>query len=209
MGNLSRQGERPIVLPVTLCALVLMLVGCGKPFRAPTLIRPGSAPLSAQTLVNGLTVEAAAITDEDTLMQLFNANLRLARLLVIRLTLKNQGREPVDLSRLRLSLTDVQRRPFAWLKPQEAVRQLYEYYEISFYRVAAREAVEAEFQREAFPLNGRLENDQERRGLLFFRFPEGVDTLGPLDEVTLSLERLRWSGSDREMTVELRLTENR
>lgn len=201
--------EKPIVLPAMLCLLILALVGCGKPFRVPTQVRSGSEPLAAQTTINSLTVEATAITDEDALMQLFNANLILARILVIRLMLRNQSREPVTIHRLKFDLRTAQDHKFEFLKPRKAVRALYDYYEIGTYRIAAREAVEADFEREALHMEAALEPGEERQGLVFFRIPEAVDNLGPLEALTLRLERLRWAGSDQDTAVELRLTAGR
>jgi hypothetical protein len=156
-----------------------------------------------------LTVEATAITDEDALMQLFNANLMLARILVLRLMLKNQGHQSVNIHDLRLNLRDARDHKFEFLKPRKAVRALYDYYEIGTYRIAAREAVEADFEREALPMEAEVGTGEERQGLVFFRIPEEVDNLGPLDDLTLRLKRLRWAGSDHDTTVELRLTTGR
>lgn len=181
-------------------------MACGRPFRVSEQVRPISEKLTARTIVKGLAVEATAVTDEDELMRLFNANMILARILVVKLTLKNQSPEPVDTRRLEFDLRDARGHEFEYFRPREAVDKLYKYYEIKNYLITAREKVEADFEQGALQPGNDLGPGQERRGFVFFQIPEEVDNLSPLGDLSLRLERLRWPKSDRDTTIELRLS---
>jgi hypothetical protein len=190
---------------MALFVLSLILTGCGKPFRVSEQVQSVPGSPTGQATMNRLMVEAHAMTDEDELMQLFNANLILARLLVVRIELGNHGDEPINLRRLRFNLRDAQGRAFRFLKPRKAVQKLYGYYEISTYLIAARKEIEAEFDREALQTESELTQGEQRRGLVYFQFPQEVDNFNPVDNLTVRLERLRWSTSDQKIIVELQL----
>ncbi|MBI3950036.1 MAG: hypothetical protein HY314_06240 [Acidobacteria bacterium] len=194
------------LLLMALIFLAVASMGCRRPFRVPEQVRPISGKLDARTTINGLTVEAAAITDEDELMRLFNANMILARILVIKVMLKNQDNEPVDLHRLKFDLRDAQDHEFKFLEPEKAVDKLYEYYEITTYVILTRKGLEADFQQKALSTESDLRPGEERQGLVFFAIPEAVDKFSPLRDLILRLERLRWPQSGRNTTAELRLS---
>jgi hypothetical protein len=194
-----------LFLLIALAFLVASSTACGRPFRVSEQVRPVGKNHNAHTTVDGLAVEAAALTDEDELMRLFNANMILARILVVRLTLKNQSDNPVDIHRLSLDLRDARNHEFDSLQPSDAVDKLYDYYEIRTYRIRAREEVEANFERAALQTDNELKPGEARQGLIFFEIPKEVDNLTPLGELALRLKRLRWSPSGQDKTIELQL----
>jgi hypothetical protein len=124
---------------------------------------------------------------------------------VVKATLTNQSGGPVSLRRLRFDLRDGQGRQFPFLKPRKAVDELYKYYEIRTYRIAARKEIEADFEREALPTESELGPNEERHGFVFFKIPEEVDLFNALGDLTLRLERVREAQSNKDATIELRL----
>lgn len=189
--------------------LILIVAGCGKPFRVSQQVQSVPGELTGQTTTHHLTVEAHALTDEDELMNLFNANLILAHLLVVRVQLTNHGDEPIRLGRMRLHLRDAQGQTFRWLSPRRAVQQLYDYYQITTYRIAARKEIEAAFDEAALQLDRDLAAGERRQGLVYFQFPKREDPFNRIDQLTVRVERLRRSTSDQEIIVELRSNRSR
>lgn len=185
--------------------LILIVAGCGKPFRVSPQVQSVPGELAGQTASHQLAVQAHALMDEDELMSLFNGNLILARLLVVRVSLSNQGDEPIRLRGLQLRLKDAQGQTFQWLTPRRAVEQLYDYYQISTYRIAARKELEAEFDQAALQLEQDLQPGERRQGLVYFRFPKNGDPFDRTDHLMVRVERLRRSTSGQRISIELRL----
>jgi len=156
--------------------------------------------------MRGLTLEAEAIIDEDKLLELFDANMMLAQILVVKLTLKNQGSGLVDLHDLEFELRDLRDHQFEFLQPRKAVEKLYDYYQINNYVIFLRKELEEDFERQGLHMEDELRPGEERQGFLFFEIPEEVDRFRPLDDLTLRLKRLHWPGVEKNVTVELLLS---
>ena len=194
-------------LPSVICHAViasLLLGACGRPFQVPERIRPLTGNLAGRTTDNDLTVEAAAIVNEDDLWQLFEANMILARILVVKLTLANNGRHPVEIKDVVFRIRDSQGREFEPLKPKDVEDQLYDYYEIRTYVIATRQELEEAFQRRALDTQKQLTPGEVRQGLVYFKIPEAVDRFGRFETLTLHIEKVRFSEAEKTLKLLLR-----
>lgn len=199
------RGEWTLVfLSLVVFSVALAVIGCGRPFRAPARIPLLPGNLAAHTTAHHLVIEATAILDEDELLRLFNANLRLARLLVVEVSVINRGPEPMDLRGVRFALEDAGGHRFRPLKPRKAVKKLYKYYRIKNYIIYFRKELEADFERRRLSLSEPLNAGERRQGFLYFEFPREVDPLHRIDSLTLRLEGL--SGAEEDAVLELRLS---
>lgn len=128
------------------------------------------ANYAAKAAAEGVTLQAQAITDEDFLYDIFDANLISAGILPVRVMLTNSGGEPVHLKSARFEIRARGGR-FEAISAKKAFKRLISYYEISAYTKSGyKESVDG-FLGYAFDTNTPLPAGQSRQGLLFFLVP--------------------------------------
>jgi hypothetical protein len=118
-----------------------------------------------------------AITDEDFLYETFDANLILAGVLPVRVTLSNSGAESVSLKTVRFELRGIGGRFAKTLDARQAFKRLISYYEISAYSKSGYSESQEAFSAYALDFKTPLAAGQSRQGLLFFstgREPAGI-----------------------------------
>ena len=183
-----------------LCFAVMSL-GCGRPFNVKT--QPGLPPANyAATAAAGeVSIQAQAITDEDFLLETFDANLIAAGILPVDVMLTNRGGSAVDIKKARFEAR-VQGQTHKAVSAREAFKRLVSYYELSAYNKSGyRKSLEA-FSGYALDIGSPLGSGASRRGLLFFFVPsESARGAG----LTLLLTKLGSGGSGSSATVELKL----
>jgi len=150
-----------------------------------------------------MTVSVSLLVDEDQVMELFHANLQLANVLPIYVEFVNTGPSPIEMKRIQIETIDQRGRSLASLRPRAVIKQLYQYYNISFYPVASRKEFEAQFKERAFDLDHHLASGERREGFLFFDVPRESDPLAAFTRLTLIFRRIRRLGSDEEKSVSL------
>lgn len=189
---------------LTIFPLLLGLVGCGSPFRVPERVRiPTSSPHD-RAYRAGLSASATMITDEDLLFELFQANLRLAGILPIYLEMRNDGAAPAGLRGMKVEAHDALGRRLARISPEDALRQLHDYYGVRLYRPASKKELQERFKQIGFPFDPPLRPGQDRGGFLFFQLPKSQPPLEAIEAVTLSLSGIRSPGQG-EISLELTL----
>ncbi len=193
----------PFRFAVASAALVLAAAafGCGRPFNVKT--QPALPPSSyaAKASLDGIAVEAHAITDEDFLYDTFDANLISAGLLPVRVRLTNSGGEAVDCKNARFEI-ETQSRRFKAADARKAFKRLISYYGISVYTKSGySESLEA-FASYALDVGTPLAGSQSRQGLVFFLVPaEAARQAG----LTLVIGKLNSKQSDGRAGVALKL----
>jgi hypothetical protein len=121
-----------IIIFATLLLVLLQACG-GKPFNVkPKPDLPPAEP-GAAAATGGLRLEAAAVTDEDFLYETFDANLILAGLLPVRVTVSSRETEPVDLSKAKFEIKTPDGRTHKAISANSAFKKLISYYGISTY----------------------------------------------------------------------------
>ncbi|MCS6815921.1 MAG: hypothetical protein N2443_04515 [Blastocatellia bacterium] len=151
-----------------------------------------------------LAIRATLLVDEEAHLDLFRANLLLAGLLPIYLEMKNRGDAAIELRRARVDAWDETGNRLAVRAPKQALRQLFDYYEVTAYRIASREELERAFSEIAFAFTPALAPGEMRRGMLFLALPPGPRPLPT--RLTLTLAALRRARSSEPLSLTLQIS---
>ncbi len=129
-----------------------------------------AATYAAKGTLDGVAVEAQAITDEDFLYDTFDANLISAGVLPVRVMLTNSSAEAAALMSARFEVQAHAGR-FKAVDARRAFKRLISYYGISVYSKSGyKESLEA-FSAYALDLTTPLAGSQSRQGLVFILMP--------------------------------------
>jgi hypothetical protein len=154
---------------------LLLLAGCGgKPFNVkPEVALPAiaDAPLVES---QGFRMQAAAVRDEDYLLSTFDANLILAGILPVSVTITNRTTQPLDLHRARFEVRTPDGHSYQAAEANRAFKRLIKYYEISTYSKPAYKKSREDFAAYALDTARPLAMGESRQGMLFFIVPDGV-----------------------------------
>jgi hypothetical protein len=204
-GALNRASSRwfPCRLAAASAAVALAAAafGCGRPFNVKTEPALPPASYAAKATLDGIAVEAHALTDEDFLYDRFDANLIAAGVLPVRVMLTNSGGETVDCKNARFEI-ETQSGRFKAVDARKAFKRLISYYGISAYSKSGyNESLEA-FASHALDVGAPLASAQSRQGMLFFLAPaEATRQPG----IRLVIARLTSKKSDGSANVALKL----
>jgi hypothetical protein len=173
--------------------------GCGRPFNVKTHADLPAPDHAAKATLDGVAVEAQAITDEDLLYDTFDANLISAGVLPVRVKVTNSGGEIIDLKRARFEVQARGRR-FKAVNANKAFKRLISFYGISVYAKSGyKESLDA-FSAYALDVMNPLGAGESRQGLLFVLMPaEAARDTG----LTLAIAKL--SSKTGGASVELKL----
>lgn len=168
---LMRRGTKARVFCACAALSSVVLAGCGKPFNVKT--RPGLPPAryEAKATAGSITVEAQAITDEDFLYGTFDANLILAGVLPVRVSLTNPGETIVDLRKSRFEIRQQSGRRFSSVSARAAFKRLISYYGISTYSKHGYKESLNDFSSYELDIDSPLAGAKSREGLRFFLMP--------------------------------------
>jgi hypothetical protein len=192
---------RIIAIISSLLALA-QVAGCGgKPFNVQP--RPAQPPISnAGTEVEGLTIQAEAVADENYLYDTFDANLILAGILPVRVRVTNSRTEPFKIDEARFEVRASSNRTYKSMEPKKAYERLISYYGISTYSKDGYREARSDFASYGLDLSGSLGEGESRQGILFFPVPDDQIRAGGL---TLIAQRLEARESKSKAKVEIRL----
>jgi hypothetical protein len=184
------------LIPVLL--LLLLFAGCGTPFRVPDQVRMPVGGPHGRADDPTISVIASILTDEDEMLNLFRANMRLARLLPVYVEMKNNDDFSVELRRIRIEADDSTGTRFAYLESKQVITRLYDYYGIRFYPTNPRKEFEARFKQIGFDWSRPLTAGENRRGYVFFELPRDYQPTAPLDHFTITFSRMRAAGGEEK-----------
>jgi hypothetical protein len=190
-----------------LCLLAILLAACGKPFnvkpRPDVKVATPNTPVSwkAEGESKGVTIQAAAVTDEDYLYDTFEANLLLAGVLPVHLKLTNTGAEAAELRRAKLEIK-AQNKNYKIMDSHKAYKRLMSFYGISIYNKHGHKESRADFDTHAFDLKKPLAAGESREGLIYFAIPNEIIKSGNLN---LLARKLSAGRAKDDSLVELNL----
>jgi hypothetical protein len=210
----ERSKSRREVKLIGMLALVLlltgMMTGCGgKPFNVrekPFKIREGATmpppTFDARAEYGPVTIQAEAVTDEDSLYDTFDANLILAGVLPIGVLITNSGQEPLELKKARFEIRAGDGRGFKSTDAKRAFKRLLSYYEISTYSKSGYKESQEDFLSYSLDTSKPLAPAESREGMLFFLIP-GEVVKGA--SITLVVSKLDSKQSKNNGSIELKL----
>lgn len=169
-----------------------MLAGCGKPFNVKPRIELPHTSYADTASANRISVRAGPITNEDLLYETFDANLIVAGVFPVRITLTNTSDDSVDLKKTRFTVNTQNNRGFKSLNARDAFHRLVSYYEIQAYNKAGYKESLRDFATYALDINTPLAARQSRDGVLFFPLPAD---LAHSTGLTLNIVRLDQNNS--------------
>lgn len=162
-------------------ALALACAGCaGKPFNVKVVPRAEPDAISPPSTAGPLAVRAAAVWDEDWLLENFDANLILAGVLPVRVELENAGREPVAAKKLDVAVADAGGRELKRLDAGKARNAIEKYYELTVRSKTGDKLYKQDFAANALDLRAPLAPGERRQGFLFFALPPDAGGRVPL-----------------------------
>jgi len=157
-----------LVARYAVCVVLAASFGCGRPFNVKTQPEMPAASDAVSVSAGKVTVGARAITDEDYLYDSFDANLILAGVLPVRVTLSNSGSESVDLKNTGFELRATQGRIHKAINARRAFKRMMSYYEITLSGKTGYTESLDEFSAFALDTKTPLAAGQSRKGLVFF-----------------------------------------
>ncbi len=180
-----------------------LLAGCGgKPFNVkprPSLSKPD---YGASGQIDGVGIQAEAITDEDYLYEIFDANLIQAGVYPVRIRMTNNGSDPLELKRAKFGIKSGAGKPFRVAEARRAYKRLISYYELSLYNKDGYKRSLSDFKSHALDTDSPLGPGDSRDGILFFLLPAEVAREGGL---TFEAARLNSSQARTGSSLELKL----
>ncbi len=165
-------------------AAFLVAVACAgcasKPFNVKVVPRAEPDAISPPSVAGPLSVRAAAVWDEDWLLENFDANLVLAGVLPVRVELENAGGEPVAAKKLDVEVADAGGRELMRLDAAKARRAIERYYELTVRSKSGDKLYKQDFGANALDLKTPLAPGERRQGFLFFALPADAAGRVPL-----------------------------
>jgi hypothetical protein len=181
---------------------IALLAGCAaKPFNVKPRPSPTKTDYRASGQIDGVGIQAEAITDEDYLYETFDANLIQAGVYPVRIRVTNNSAEALELKRAKFGIRSGAGKPFRVAEARRAYKRLISYYELSLYSKDGYKRSLSDFESHELDINAPLGPGDSRDGILFFLVPAEVALEGGL-----TLEAVRLSKqATRDSTLELKL----
>jgi hypothetical protein len=191
----------PSIAFATICLVLILLAGCGgKPFNVKTEVALPAIADAPRGESQGIRMQAAAVRDEDFLVSTFDANLILAGVLPLDVSITNGTSQPLDLRRARFVVRAPDGHSYKAVEAQRAFKRLVKYYQISTYSKPAYKESREDFAAYALDTAKPLAMGESRRGMLFFIVPDGV-----AQAAGLKLIGTRLDAANSKSAIELQL----
>jgi len=178
------------------------LAGCsGKPFNVKPRPSLSKSDYRASGQIDGVGIQAEPITDEDYLFEVFDANLIQAGVYPVRIRVKNNGGDALELKRAKFGVKSAAGKRFRVVDARPAYKRLISFYELSLYSKDGYKRSLNDFKSYAFDTESPLGPGDSRDGILFFLVPAEV-----AQEGGLTFEAARLSKQSRtDSGLELKL----
>jgi len=181
---------------------MLVTAGCGgKPFNVKTRPEPLPSVSGPVTESQGVSFQAEALTNEDYLYEMFDANLIMAGILPVRLKIENTSGEAVNLKRVKFEVVSGGQ-SLKIIDAGGAFKRLISFYGISTYSKEGYRESKGDLSSHALSLHAPIAPGEARQGLIFFRISDDQIRQGGL---TLLVKKLKVGRSNAESSVELKL----
>ena len=184
-------------------AVAGLIAGCGgKPFNVKPRPSLSKTDYRASGKVNGVGIQAEAITDEDYLFETFDANLIQAGVYPVRIRMTNNGADALELKRTKFGIRSPAGKVFRMAEARRAYKRLISYYELSLYNKDGYKRSLGDFTSYAFDSDSALGPGDSRDGILFFLLPAEIAREGGL---TFEASRLNSKEDKADSSLELKL----
>lgn len=170
-----------VIIGFAICFFTAIFSGCGGQLYKVTPLPAGAPPeASVNAAAGDSPVISVVALDGDQSLERFEANLPLAGVIALDVSIVNKTPAAINPAALKLELRDASGKAFKMLTPKNALKRVMKFYGNAFYRIDARARTIEAYEATALPLEPSIEPQQERRGLLFFEAPRNAARLGGL-----------------------------
>jgi hypothetical protein len=163
----------------------------GSLFKVKPAAELVALPDSAATVNLGtVSFRAAPLLNDEETQELFESNLQLAGLLPVRIEIDHNSGDPIELKRIRFSLTDTAGTRWKSISVKQAIARILKANDVSIYNPSSRKTFEQEFR--AYELNLKdplTHNERRRQGFVIFLAPGKAPVSSPRG-LTLAIEGL-------------------
>jgi hypothetical protein len=112
----------------------------------------------------------AEILSEDKVVEVFDANLFLAGIIPIQVSLTNDNQQPLVFTEKDFVLIDSTGQKFNNIKAKDALDRVFDYYGITAYNIYSYETMKTNFLSHSLALKESFTPGEKRQGLLYFKF---------------------------------------
>ena len=165
-----------------LALTVLFTSSCGSSLfkvKPITALPPMPATVASANL-GSISFRAAPMLSDEKTQELFEANLQLAGLLPVRVEIKHNGGEAIELRKVRFRLTDAAGTKWKAISLKEAIARILKANDVFAYNPNSRKTFEQEFRAYELDLKSPLTNGEGRRqGLVIFLSPDKAPVSSP------------------------------
>jgi hypothetical protein len=177
-------------LPIFIMALLLLSAACGSLYKVKPVVEAPLPETARNADAGGLRLRAAPLLTDEESQELFEANLPLAGLLPVKVELSNQGSAPVELTKARFRVRDMEGREWKMRSAKDVVSRILSDNNITLYNPRSRKAFEDAVRAYALDTTRPLAPAERRQGLLFFQTPKKEQVRSP-GRLTLYIEKLQ------------------
>lgn len=177
---------------VVLAVTMLFISSCsGSLFKVKPINEFPEMPATAASAnLGSISFRAAPMLSDEEGQALFEANLQLAGLLPVRVEIKHNGGEAIQLKKVRLRLNDAAGTKWKIISAKQAVARILKANDVFAYNPASRKTFEQEFRAYELDLKTPLTKAEGRReGLVIFLAPDKAPVSSPRNLV-LTIEGL-------------------
>lgn len=188
-----------VVLRLLVVPLLLVTGACsGSLFKIKPPAALSAMPAGAPSVnVGSLSFQAAPLLTDEESQELFESNLHLAGLLPVRVEIRHNGGDAMELKRLRFGLRDAAGTEWKTLSAKQAISRILSANKVFAYNPNSRRTFEKEFRAYELDLKSALSHAERRRaGFIFFQSPN-KDAVGTVNGLVLSIQGLSQPASLR------------
>jgi hypothetical protein len=184
-------GITRISLAFAFSSLLAMAACSGSLFKVKPPATLTAMPASAPSInVGSLSFQAAPLVTDEESQELFESNLQLAGLMPIRIEIRHNGGDSVELKKTRFGLHDASGTQWKLLSAKQAISRILSANKVFTYNPHSRRTFEKEFRSYELDLKNPLSHSERRRsGFIFFQSPKKEAVASP-QGLILSIEGL-------------------
>ena len=175
---------------ILLALTVLCISSCsGSLFKVKPVTEFPAMPANvASANLGSISFRAAPMLSDEESQALFEANLQLAGLLPVRVEIKHNGGEVIDLKKVRFHLTDTAGTKWKAIPLKQAIARILKANDVFAYNPSSRKTFEREFRAYELDLKTPITTAEGwREGLVIFLAPDKAPVSSP-PGLTLTIE---------------------
>ena len=161
---------------------LVFVTSCGSPLFhvKPVSDLPPMPATAASANLGSVSFRAGPMLSDEESQELFESNVQLAGLLPVRIEIKHNGGDAMELKKVRFSLTDAAGTKWKAISAKQAIARILKANDVFAYNPSSRKTFEQEFRAYELNLKTPLSHSENRRqGLVIFLAPDKAPVSSP------------------------------